>query len=174
MSQTITLTVPDRVFQPIQRVAEATDQPIEALLLTALEASLPPLEGLPPELMDDLTELERLDDQALWRVMAETVPLQTQRQIEELLRRNSAGSILETEREQLSLLQRQADLIMLRKARAANLLRFRGKRVPTLAELDQLTSRKTDSSPSISKKKGQPCGASPLFPISHDAITANQ
>ena len=142
MSQTITLTVPDRVFQPIQRLAESTDQPIEALLLTALEASLPPLEGLPPELMDDLTELERLDDQALWRVMAETVPLQTQRQIEDLLRRNSAGSILETEREQLSLLQRQADLIMLRKARAANLLRFRGKRVPTLAELDQLTSRK--------------------------------
>jgi hypothetical protein len=142
MSQTITLTVPDHVFQPIQRVAEATDQPIEALLLTALEASLPPLEGLPPELMDDLTELERLDDQALWLVMAETVPLQTQRQIEELLRRNSAGSILETEREQLSLLQRQADLVMLRKARAANLLRFRGKRVPTLAELDQLTSRK--------------------------------
>ncbi|HZF38491.1 MAG TPA: hypothetical protein VE715_06695, partial [Blastocatellia bacterium] len=72
MSQTITLTVPDRVFQPIQRVAEATDQPIEALLLTALEASLPPLEGLPPGLMDELTELERLDDQALWRVMAET------------------------------------------------------------------------------------------------------
>jgi hypothetical protein len=141
MSQTITLTVPDRVFQPIQRLAEATDQPIEALLLTALEASLPPLEGLPPELMDDLTELERLDDQALWRVMAETVPLKTQRQIEELLRCNSADSILETEREQLSLLQRQADLIMLRKARAANLLRFRGKRVPTLAELDQLTSR---------------------------------
>jgi hypothetical protein len=142
VSQTITLTVPDRVFQPIQRVAEATDQPIETLLLTALEASLPPLEGLPPELMDALIELEKLDDQALWRVMAETVPLQTQRQIEELLRRNSAGSILETEREQLSLLQRQADLIMLRKARAANLLRFRGKRVPTLAELDQLTSRK--------------------------------
>jgi hypothetical protein len=157
MSQTITLTVPDRVFQPIQRLAEATDQPIEALLLTALEASLPPLEGLPPELMGDLTELERLDDQALWRVMAETVPLQTQRQIEDLLRRNSAGLILETEREQLSLLQRQADLVMLRKARAANLLRFRGKRVPTLAELDQLTSRKTGSSPSISKKKGQPC-----------------
>ena len=142
MSQTITLTVPDRVFQPIQRVAEATDQPIEALLLTALEASLPPLEGLPPELMDDLIELERLDDQALWRLIAETVPLQTQRQIEELLRRNSAGSILETEREQLSLLQRQADLVMLRKARATNLLRFRGKRVPTLAELDQLTSQK--------------------------------
>jgi hypothetical protein len=73
---------------------------------------------------------------------------------------------LETEREQLSLLQRQADLIMLRKARAANLLRFLGKRVPTLAELDQLTSRKTGTSPSISKKKGQPCGASP-FSQSH-------
>jgi hypothetical protein len=142
VSQTITLTVPDRVFQPIQRVAEATDQPIETLLLTALEASLPPLEGLPPELMDALIELEKLDDQALWRVMAETVPLQTQRQIEEFLQRINSGSISEIEREQLASLQQQADLVMLRKARAANLLRFRGKRVPTLAELDQLTSRK--------------------------------
>jgi hypothetical protein len=37
-------------------------------------------------------------------------------------------------------LQQQADLEMLHKARAAVLLRFRGMRVPTLAELGQLTA----------------------------------
>jgi hypothetical protein len=42
------------------------------------------------------------------------------------------------EQERLASLQQQADLVMLRKARAAVLLRFRGKRLPTLAELDQL------------------------------------
>jgi len=45
-----------------------------------------------------------------------------------------------SEHEQLAVLQQQADLVMLRKARAAVLLRFRGKRVPTLAELSQLTA----------------------------------
>jgi hypothetical protein len=63
MPETITLTIPDDVFEPIQRVAEATHQPIENLLLTALPVSLPPLEGLSSELIENLTALERLDDQ---------------------------------------------------------------------------------------------------------------
>jgi hypothetical protein len=37
------------------------------------------------------------------------------------------------------MLQKQADLVMLRKARAAVLLRFRGHRLPTLAELQAQT-----------------------------------
>ena len=48
--------------------------------------------------------------------------------------------LTDAEREQLALLQQLADLVMLRKARAAVLLRFRGKRVPTLAELSQLAA----------------------------------
>jgi hypothetical protein len=139
MSQTVTLTLPDNFFQPIQRAARATNQPVEELLLTALQASLPSLEGLPPEAERNLVELELLDDQALWRVMLETVPAEDQDQLDELLSRNQNGALTEKEREQLTALQRRADLVMLRKARAAVLLRFRGKRVPTLAELSQLT-----------------------------------
>ncbi len=41
MSQTITLNLPDSIFQPLQRTAQATKQPIEAILLTALQAALP-------------------------------------------------------------------------------------------------------------------------------------
>ena len=51
--------------------------------------------------------------------------------------------LADAEREQLAILQQQADLVMLRKARAAVLLRFRGKRVPTLAELGQLAAMDT-------------------------------
>ncbi|MGH9835256.1 MAG: hypothetical protein ACREBD_08785 [Blastocatellia bacterium] len=139
MSQTVTLTLPDKFFQPIQRAARATNQPVEELLLTALQASLPSLEGLPPEAERNLVELELLDDQALWRVMLETVPAEDQDLLNELLSRNRNGALTEKEREKLTALQRRADLVMLRKARAAVLLRFRGKRVPTLAELSQLT-----------------------------------
>ena len=141
MSQIVTLTLPDSFFQPIQRTARATNQPIEELLLHALQASLPPLEGLPGDVIENLTALETLDDQSLWRVMKETVPAALQRELSELLERQQSASLTVSEREQLTALQRQADLVMLRKARAAVLLRFRGKRIPTPAELSQLSSR---------------------------------
>jgi hypothetical protein len=73
-------------------------------------------------------------------VMLETVPLDQQHRLHDLLFRNQAGMLTASEHAQLSGLQQQADLVMLRKARAAVLLRFRGKRVPTLAELSQLTT----------------------------------
>ncbi len=143
MPQTITLTLPDNVLQPMQRVAQATKQSVEELLVTALQAALPTLEGLPPEVVQPLIALESLDDQALWRVMLETVPLDQQHRLHDLLIYNQAGRLTDAEREQLTILQQQADLVMLRKARAAVLLRFRGKRVPTLAELSQLTAMDT-------------------------------
>jgi hypothetical protein len=140
MPQTITLTLPDNVLQPVQRVAQATKQSVGERLVTALQAALPTLEGLPPDVMQHLVALESLNDQALWRVMLETVPLDQPHRLHDLLLRNQAGVPTKSEYEQLAVLQQQADLVMLRKGRAAVLLRFRGKRVPTLAELGQLTA----------------------------------
>jgi hypothetical protein len=124
----------------VQSVAQATQQSLEELLVTALQAALPTLEGLPPAVMQHLVALEPLDDQALWRVMLETVPRDQQHRLHDLLIRNQAGVLTASEHAQLAVLQQQADLVMLRKPRAAVLLRFRGKRVPTLAKLSQLTA----------------------------------
>jgi hypothetical protein len=108
-----------------------------------LQAVLPALEGLPPDVLQHLVALEFFDDHALWRVMLETVPRDQQHRLHDLLIRNQAGMLTASEHEQLAVLQQQADLLMLHKARAAVLLRFCGKRVPTLAELSQLTSTDT-------------------------------
>ena len=108
MSHTITLDLPDSVFQPVQRTAAATNQPIEVLLVQALQASLPPLEGLPGEVIEQLTVLETWDDTSLWRVLGETVPAEVQRALSTLLARQQAAALTETEREQLALLQQQA------------------------------------------------------------------
>lgn len=139
MSQTVTLTLPDKLYRPVQRAAQATRQPVEKVLLTALEASLPSLDGLLTDLADELAQMETLDNDALRRTLLETVPIDQQQALEELLRRNQAGELTLVEQEQLASLQRAADGVMLRKAHAAVLLRFRGQRIPTLAELRQLT-----------------------------------
>jgi hypothetical protein len=140
MPHIITLDLPDRMFQLAQRTARATNQSIEVLLLQALQASLPPLEGLPEETIEKLTALETYEDESLWRVMGETVPTEVQQELSTLLAQQQSTALIEAEREQLAALQEQADLVMLRKARAAVLLRFRGKRLPTLAELGQCVS----------------------------------
>lgn len=139
MSQTVTLTLPDKLYRPVQRAAQATQQPVEKVLLTALYASLPPLDDLPADLADELIQMETLNNNALQQALLETVPIDQQQALEELLQRNQAGGLTPVEQEQLASLQRAADSVMLRKAHAAILLRFRGQRIPTLSELRQLT-----------------------------------
>jgi predicted transcriptional regulator len=142
MSQTVTLELPDTIYQPVQRMADATRRPLTEVLVDALRASLPPIEGLPPALAAELVSLEQLDDDTLWHVMLSQLPAEQQRKLERLLRKNKSGKLATTERAGLAELQNQADRIMLRKARAAVLLRFRGQRLPTLAELRRLTQSK--------------------------------
>lgn len=136
MSQTVTLELPDQFLLPLQRTAKATNSPIETLLLKALQNSLPVLDGLPDDLVKNLTILETLSNEKLLKVLHETVSLKIQKQISELLIKNKSSKLTETEKQTLAELQKKADLVMLRKARAAVLLRFRGQRLPTLAELE--------------------------------------
>lgn len=125
------------MFQPLQRTAQATKQPIENLLLNALQTSLPPLDELPDEIMENLTSLETLGDTKLRQVLKETVPIKVREKISTLLEKKKEKPLTDLESKTLDQLQNKADLVMLRKARSAVLLRFRGQRLPTLAELEQ-------------------------------------
>jgi len=141
MGQTVTLELPQTIYLPVSRMAQATKRPLEDLLVCALKASLPPLDGLSSELVRELVKLERLDDESLWRVMVSRVPAAQQRKLDSLLRKNQAGTLTKREQQKLDRLQREADRVMLRKARAAVLLRFRGHRLPTLEELRRRASK---------------------------------
>jgi hypothetical protein len=79
----IFLELPQAIYLPARRMAEVTNRSLEDLLVGALKASLPPLDGLPSELVEDLVELENLDDESLRQVMVSTVPIPT---LEELRR----------------------------------------------------------------------------------------
>lgn len=135
MPQTITLEIPEGFYKPLLRNAEATKQPIEQILLNALQTSLPSLEGLPNDFIENLTSLENLGDEQLRQVLNEKVPTKTQKKISDLLKENKTS--MTAVNKTLENLQREADLVMLRKARAAVLLRFRGQSFPSLAEFEQ-------------------------------------
>lgn len=139
MSQTVSLELPDTIYQPAQRMAKAIQSSLTDVLINALKASLPSLEGLPPTLITELVNLEQLDDDELWQVMLSKLSANQQKKLNHLLQKNKYRSLTESQRAELTVLQNEADRIMLRKARAAVLLRFRGHRLPTLAELRKLS-----------------------------------
>lgn len=130
MAETITLTLPKQLEDSIRRMAHATRQPVETLLVSALQASLPSLEGLPYDLAQELIELENDDNFTLRQVMDETMPPAQVQTIQELLYQQQVGALTPAQAQNLEELQRAADRIMLRRARAAVLLRFRGQPIP--------------------------------------------
>ena len=129
MSQTITVTLPDSLYRPLRRMAQAANQPVDEVILKGLESALPSLADLPPDLRQPLDALEQMSTAELKKVLLETVPGDVQRALQDLLSRKQAGKLTPDEGAHLEALQQAADLVMLRKARAAVLLRFRGEGV---------------------------------------------
>jgi hypothetical protein len=89
----------------------------------------------------DLMALENLDDDALWQVARSEVAPERWEKHSLLLEKNRLRTITEPEREALAQLRRGADQLMLRKAYAYVLLKWRGYRLPTLQELEQSRER---------------------------------
>jgi hypothetical protein len=134
------IEIPPALYHRLQRIAELTHRPVDELVLRTLEAGVPPLpEDLPEAMRADLLALEALDDEALWQVAESQLDFNDSARQGALLEKNSAGTITPAERQALADLRYAADRLMLQKAYASVLLKWRGHRLPAIAEVyDQL------------------------------------
>ena len=104
---------------------------MEEVVLQALELSLPPLgEELPPELREEAARMVHLDEPALRRIARSSLPPSKQRSLSRLLRKQQEGTLSEAEERRLQALVQEADRLMLRKALAYALLKWRGYPLP--------------------------------------------
>ena len=109
--------------------AQATQQSLTDVLLHTVQVGSPPSwEDSPAAFQADLAALDRLDDEALWRTVRSR-RTDTGR-MEELLEKNADDQLTQAGRAELTYLQTEADGLMLRKAHATALLRWRGHTVP--------------------------------------------
>lgn len=111
MSEVISITVPDPLLDRLMTQSKATRRPIEEMVVAALRDSFPaPPANLPQGIHAELSSLESL----------------TNEELEEVLYATDSGS----PQEAASYVPGDAgDLLMLRKAYAAVLLRWRGEQV---------------------------------------------
>jgi hypothetical protein len=131
MTATVTLQLPDPIYQRLVNTAIATGRSLEAVMLHALKVGSPPdWETAPDEFQADLAALDRLEDEALWKVAKGHKTEEEMARHFELLERNKERTLTSAEQVELVELRSQADLFMLRKAHAAALLHWRGHRVP--------------------------------------------
>ncbi|NET55288.1 MAG: hypothetical protein F6K47_03565 [Symploca sp. SIO2E6] len=129
-STTITLQIPDFIYQRLVNTAQATERSIEAVMLHALQIGSPPnWSDVPEEFQTDLAVLGRLEDQALWQIaQSHKTPEEMERHYW-LLAQNQERSLTDAEQIELQQLKISADRFMLRKAHAAALLKWRGYKV---------------------------------------------
>lgn len=136
-AQTMAIEIPQSLYRRLERLAELSHRPLENVVVQTLNAGVPPLpDDLPTEMRDDLLALEMLDDEALWEVARSVVGPKQQEGHFRLLEKNQSGKLTLSEQAKLAQFRLEADQLMLRKAYAYTLLKWRGYRLPSLADLE--------------------------------------
>jgi hypothetical protein len=129
IDHTVTLRVPDHIYEEARQVAQATAQSIEQVLTRRLEDAYTTLSKLLPDEQAELAALHYLSNDTLRSITREQMPHSTQDRIQGLGDRNSRGIITTDEFEEYTTLVEQGERLMLRKAWAAGVLMERGFKI---------------------------------------------
>jgi hypothetical protein len=125
------IAVPDELYERLRQQAAATRVAIEDVAARALATGLPPsLDDVPASHRAALRQLEALPDSELWAILKQGVPAERAAQHAALLDQRARERLSARERAELRRLSAAADGLMLRRAHAAALLRWRGHTVP--------------------------------------------
>jgi len=136
MAQSLTLDLPDDVYQYLREVANLTRQSMEDLVEQSVKGNLPPrIADAPVEMQAELLEMQQLSERELRQIADSQVPTAQQVRHQTLLEKNAEGTVSPEERSELDRLRRAADQLMLRKAYAWALLRWRGYPTPSFNDL---------------------------------------
>jgi hypothetical protein len=132
-SQQITVELPLPLYRFLERLAEQTHQPLEKLVAQSVAGNLPPsVENAPVEIQPDLLALQWQSIAELEQIAHEQIASKQQQRHFQLLEKDKLTPEEQTE---LAELRHQADLLMLRKAYAWAVLRWRGHPIPRLDEI---------------------------------------
>ncbi|MGD2049515.1 MAG: hypothetical protein PVH03_08470 [Chloroflexota bacterium] len=132
----ITLRLPEDLYQQLRRKAELSKLALSEVALQSLRAGMPPsLDQVPERFHADLQELDQMSAEMLWQIAQADLPDEKAVLYESLLERNQNDELQPAEQEALETLREETDLLMLRRAYAYTLLKWRGYRIPALSEL---------------------------------------
>lgn len=131
-TQTVTLELPEALYEQIKAHAARTQRTVEAELLDIVVGAVPAVTDLPDDLAYAISQLSVLDDEALWRAARSHLSATAARKLERLNRKQQSEGLTDTERQTQATLLRQYERALLVRAQAASLLKQRGHDVSDL------------------------------------------
>lgn len=132
----LTINLPDAAFQRLSRLAELTNQPLSDLVIQSIAGNLPPaIETAPVEMQVQLLTLQILSVDELRQIAQSQIPSVQQERHIALLERNQENLLTAEEQRELQELSLAADRLMLKKAHACAILRWRGQPIRDLNQL---------------------------------------
>jgi hypothetical protein len=130
-AQTIQIQLPAEIYHRLQRVADATQQPLEAVVFQTIQGNLPPsLDDLSPDLQLVVADLPALSDAALWEIARAPLPPRPWRRHQHLLAQGQAGHLSAADAGELAALRTTTDRYVTRRSYALALLKWRGHTLP--------------------------------------------
>ena len=138
MFHTMTIQLPEKVYQQVTQAAKLYQQPAELIILRSLNYTLPPLlDEIPTQYQADVFPLLSMDDRALQQEAQRMFPADQWQIYETLLNQKKSAPLMKEDEQQLAQLRHEADVVMFRRSYAAVLLKRRGHTLPTLQELQR-------------------------------------
>jgi len=125
--QTITVTLPNSVYERIRTTALAASMTSEEVIKQSVSLLLPAFESdIPPNIRLNFTKLPLLNDIQLWKTANSIMNNSHQLRLEELAELQKYRSLTKSEQSELNNLMNEAHQIMLCKAEARRILAQRG------------------------------------------------
>ncbi len=120
--QSVTLNLPETVYDQIQRAAVKTKRRVDEIMAEAVAAVAPVIDSAPQNLRSVLAQMAYLNDAALWQAARATMCVEQRERLQHLHDKQQREK-LTTEEQALVSLYRETLLI---RAQAAVILKMRG------------------------------------------------
>lgn len=133
--QTVTLSIPEPIYQRARQAAEVLQRPLEDVIVDTLATTLPTLDDVPAEMVSELVAMAHLSDEALQGLANNAMADKRQELLSHLLDEQGRGELNEAGQRELAALMAEYGRAMLRRAKAVALLIARGRPVPALVSV---------------------------------------
>jgi hypothetical protein len=93
-TETVTLQIPEILYQCLVNTARAMQRPLEEVMLHALQVGSPPAwDDVPEEFQADIAALDKLDDNTLWQIVQSRKTAADMKRYNILLEGNSSDTL---------------------------------------------------------------------------------
>jgi hypothetical protein len=124
--QSVTLSLPETVYQQIQRAAVKTKRRVDEIMAEAVAAVAPVADSAPQNLRSVLAQMAYLNDAALWQAARATMTVEQRERLQSLHDKQQREALKTEEKvEEQILLTLYRETLLIR-AQAAVILKMRG------------------------------------------------